>query len=211
MVSRTLKSSNTLNAFLNEYFNALVAGVLILFLAAAYFLFLGPKFRETQDLIKTNTESQINLYRLSQKKLATLQAIVEIYKKIDPADLQKFNGILPEAYVKERLFGELEEIVASGGWLLKSVNIEAPDPAAAPSVVPPAGGAETVGGAVADKNLGKINLMLSVSAIDYSGFKNLLRLLETNLRLFDVTQINLSPSGSSADLTLTTYYYKSAP
>lgn len=208
MLSRNKKNQNTLNLFLDNYFNALMAGALILFLVLAYLVFLGPKFRAVKAAIQANIKEQENLYAEQQKKLANLQSIVELYKKISQADLQKFNGVLPDIYVRERLFGELEEIIGRGGWMITGVKIIRPEEDAKPAPLAEAGAA-VPGPATPNKKVGSINLELSVGAIDYAGFKNLLRILENNLRLFDVTDVNFSPADNTATIILTTYYYQS--
>lgn len=202
------KKQNDLNLFLNDYFNIILAAVLILFLILSYFVFLGPKFRATQAAISANTEEKQLLYETTQKRLASLKAISDIYQKISPADMQKFNSVLPDAYVKERLFGEIEEIIGQGGWLVSSISISAaPDAAAAGT---PAAGTEAAAAppTLAGKRVGTVTLNLNISAVDYSGFKNLLRLLESNLRLFDVESVSFSPN-NTANIILTTYYYQS--
>jgi len=192
MTGRNQKNQNNLNLFLNNYFNALLAGALILFLAVAYLVFIGPKFRATQTAIQANLEEQQRLLSDNQKKLANLKSLIELYKKINPADLQKFNNVLPDSYVPERLFGELEEIIGRGGWLVSNIRISRPEETAE------------------IKNPGQLSLELSLGGIDYSGLKNFLRLMENNSRLFDITAVSFSSSGNSARIVLTTYYYKVA-
>jgi hypothetical protein len=192
MIPRRQQNHNIPHRWLNDYFNVVLAGVLILFLLLAYWFFLGPKFRATQDLIRANIAEQANLYVLSQRKLANLKAVAAVYQTISPADLQKFNGVLPDRYIPERLFGELEEIISSGGWLIKDISVSP----AAPSS--------------ADEKLGQVNVELSLSGLDYIGFKKLLRLLENNLRLLDITSVDFSPGGNSATIIFTTYYYQAA-
>jgi len=208
MVNRNQKNQNNLNNFLNRYFNALIAAALVLFLVLAYFLFLGPKFSATQATIQANSDQERNLYASSLKKLAGYKAMNEIYKKISPGDLQRFNSVLPDNYVPERLFGEIEEMVSQGGWLVSSLKISPVEDA--PAVLAEDGvPVKSIG--PTNKNLGRYNLELSVTALDYSGLKNLLKILESNLRLFDVMNVDYSPGESRARILLTTYYYKAAP
>lgn len=170
--------------------------IVIMVLLASYFLILRPKYDSTMTAISLNYEQQQRLYVNQQKKLNNLKIIADLYNKISVADLKKFDGVLPDSYVKERLFGEIDEIITTNGFILNSISIDKSEPAA------PAEGA-----VVPSAKTGTLNIQLAISAIDYSGFKNLLKLLETNLRLFDITQLSFSPSGNSANLTLTTYYY----
>jgi len=198
MITRGQKNQNSVNLFLNSYFNIITVAVLILFLAVSYVMFIKPKFDATMSAIQSNIEQQQKLYTDQQKKLANLQIVSDLYKKIPSADLKKFNGVLPDSYIKERLFGELEEIISKNGFILNAVNISQEEKklSAAESMAP------------RSASIGTIDLQLSISAIDYTGFKNLLRLLENNLRLFDITTVSFSPGGNTANLTLSTYYYK---
>lgn len=198
------KNQNSTNMFLNDYFNIITVLVVIFVLVISYFIVIQPKYTETMDSIKVTLEQQQKLYNSQQIKLNNLQAVAELYKKIPAADLKKFNSVLPNNYIKERLFGELEEIITQNGFILSSIKIlenkgenQPASPAEGEAAVP-----------AVSSNVGTINLELSISAIDYAGLKNLLRTLENNLRLFDITEVSFSPNDNSATLILSTYYYK---
>jgi len=199
------KNQNSTNLFLNDYFNIITVLVVIFVLAISYFVIIRPKYNETMDSIKATLEQQQKLYNRQQIKLNNLQAVAELYKKIPAADLKKFNSVLPNNYIKERLFGEFEEIITQNGFILTSVKIMEDKDVNNQS----ASTAESeVAASATSGNVGTINLELSITAIDYAGLKNLLRTLENNLRLFDITKVSFSPDGNSATLILSTYYYK---
>ncbi len=197
MITRGQKNQNSLNLFLNNYFNIIMVAVVIIVLAISYFIVIRPKYDATMNAIQANIEQQQRLYADQQKKLENLKTVSELYKKIPLADLKKFNGVLPDNYVKERLFGELEEIIRQNGFILNTVTINKEED-------------KKEGDATVPKSakIGVVSLQISISAIDYAGFKNLLRLLENNLRLFDITNTSFSPSSNTANLSLSTYYYK---
>ena len=199
------KQKNDLNLFLNDYYNLIVLFVLILILALSYFLFLSPKLKSTTAIMRDGIESQKRLFHEQERKLRDLQTVKRIYDEITPADLSKFNSVLPDAYVKERLFGELEEIIVRQGFILNSISLiggeeKLSTSAPMPTMVSDSGGEALV-------NVGQISISLEVSAIDYAGLKQLLRILETNSRIFDIKSISFSDSGS-AQLEMVTYYYK---
>ncbi len=194
-MTRDPKEKNSLNLFLNDYFNIFIVVVVLIVLTVAYFLIIKPKYDLTMAAITVNIEQQQKLYSEQVKKLNNLKTISSLYEKISPADLKKFNGVLPDQYVKESLFGELEEIVSQNGFILTSVSINKEEPT---------GGED---GSIKSAKVGSLNMQLAISTIDYSGFKNLLRLIESNLRLFDITNLSFSPAANTANLTLTTYYY----
>ncbi|MFA5023995.1 MAG: hypothetical protein WC523_03525 [Patescibacteria group bacterium] len=207
-LNRAPKNQNSLNLLLNNYFSVITVVIVIFVLAVAYFFWLRPKFTQTLSAIKADIEMHEKLYAAQQKKLTNLKAIAELYKKIDKNDLQKFNGLLTDNYVMERLFGELEEIVSSNSFVLDSVKLSRPEESGDGGS---AGGA-TAEAAVASQalspKLGQINVDVSISKIDYAGFKNLVKIFENNLRLLDIVKLDFSPSGGTANFTFATYYYK---
>jgi LPS O-antigen subunit length determinant protein (WzzB/FepE family) len=178
-----------------------MVGVMIIILLLSYFFIIKPKYNQTLLAIEVTAQQQQKLYADQQKKLNNLKIISDLYKKISETDLKKFNGVLPDNYVKEKLFGEFEEIINKNGYILNSVTLDAEKASEETAEVT----ASTTPGQ--SGKIGKINLQLAISAVDYKGFKNLLRLLENNLRLFDVSNVSFSAGGNTTNLTLTTYYY----
>lgn len=178
------KQKNDLNLFLNDYYNLIVLFVLILILALSYFLFLGPKLKSTTAIMRDSIESQKKLFHEQERKLRDLQTIKKIYDEITPADLNKFNNVLPDAYIKERLFGELEEIIVRQGFLLNSISLTGGEENLATGVPMPAMVSDS--GEEALVNVGQISISLEISAIDYTGLKQLLKILEANSRLLDL-------------------------
>ena len=209
MDNKAAKNQSALNRWLNHYFSVVTALFLILFLFLGYIFFIWPKMTETEEAIRFNLEQQKIIYTVSRTQLANLRALEKLYNNISPTDLQKFNSVLPDNYPPEKLFGELEEIIARGGWLLDNVALNVED-SSLPTEAVPTEEAEvppvTVG--TTNDHVGRISVDLTVSSIDYAGFKNLIRLLETNMRLFDITNVDFMPSEKQAKIVLTTYYYK---
>lgn len=202
IVSKNPKNQNSFNVFLNNYFNIILAVFLIIFLVVAYFLVIAPKYQTTLATIKDGIIQKQMLRTAQQKKLANLKAISSLYKQINPGDLKKFNNVLSDNYVQESLFGEIEEIVTQNGLQINGIQISRPEDKSTPN--------EPLVAAVnpISPKLGEINITLSLSAIDYMDFKNLIMIFETNLRLLDISQVNFSASAKTATITLKTYYYK---
>ncbi|QQG52167.1 MAG: hypothetical protein HY931_02350 [Candidatus Falkowbacteria bacterium] len=200
-----LQDKNSLNIFLNEYFNLLTLLVLLVVFALAYFLFIGPKFKLTQAAIRENIESQKKLYAEQEKKLRDLKTVKEVFDNISPADLKKFNNVLPDNYIKEQLFGELEEIVVKDGFLITTMSVMSDDAVDVDGNPMPAAGAPTD-----NEKIGKVTVTVSIGAINYQGLKTLLKTFEANSRLFDIESVSFSEAGNSAQLEFVTYYYKPA-
>lgn len=202
IVSKNPKTQNSFNVFLNNYFNIILAVFLIIFLVVAYFLVIAPKYQTTLATIKDGITQKQMLRTAQQKKLANLKAISSLYKQINPSDLKKFNNVLSDNYVQESLFGEIEEIVTQNGLQINEIKISRPEDQATPN--------EPLVAAVnpISPKLGEIDITLSLTAIDYMDFKNLIMIFETNLRLLDISQVNFSAAAKTATITLRTYYYK---
>ena len=205
MQDRTKQSLNERNIFLNKYFNLIITFLVLIFLVLAYFLFISPKHKTAELLIKENISNQQLLLNQQQKKLDTLKIISDIYSKVDSADLLKFNLVLPYQYKQEQLFGEFEEIANKNGWILTNVNLSYPDETG-PNQAPPAPLTDDIFVGSLNPNVGRVEVSLGFYGLDYQGVKKLLTVLEGNLRLFDVNQISFS--GEGVNLNLTTYYYK---
>ena len=195
MLTRDQKNQNSFNLFLNTYFNIIAVFILSLVLTGAYMIVIQPKYQKTMAAIQANIEQQQTLLIEQQKNLTSLKIVSELYNKIPAGDLEKFNEVLPNNYIKERLFGELDEVISQSGFIVQSISLEK------------SSADNKEGEEVTAEKTGTINLRLSVSAIDYAGLKRALRLLENNLRLFDIKELSFSAGGNAVDLVLATYYY----
>jgi hypothetical protein len=204
MEDKKLQQKNNINILLNEYFNIVVIVIVIIIFIFSYFLFLGPKLKLTTMLIEDNIVTQKRLYGEQERKLNELEIIQEVYSNILPSDLGKFNQILPSNYVRESLFGELEEIVVKQGFLLGSATIEPSEEEG----LDPVEDLPDIEGRTLNPNVGKIKVVASIETIDYAGFKKLLKTLEASSRLFDIETVNFSQEKNSAQIEIITYYYK---
>jgi len=196
---------NNFGIILNDNFNLVIIAIVILLLFASYFLIIKPKFNSTLVAVKTNIDQQELFYQNQRQKLIDLQAAVELYGKIGADNIDKINQILPDEYAKERLFGELEDILSQRGLMLDSLQLSksgedndeplAPRDAELP-VMP------------SYQNIGTIKAEMSLSSIDYVALKNLLPLLEKQLQLIDVEELNFDPAAKTAHLIFYTYFFK---
>jgi len=182
------KNLNEINIFLNQYFNLILIILVLISLVLSYLLILSPKHRAAELLIKDNISNQQLLLNQQQKKLYNLKIISDIYSKVPSDDLLKFNLVLPYQYKQEQLFGEFEEIANKNGWILTSVSLSYPDESLSEAPSAPLTG-DIVFGSLNPK-VGRVEVSLSLSGLDYQGVKKLLTVMEENLRLFDIKQIS---------------------
>lgn len=222
-----------LNIFMNTYSDLISVIVVSLALIASYFLVIRPKFNTTIQTITQNIEEQKMIFDQQSQKLSQLKANLITYNKIDQKEIARVNALLPDTYIEEKLFGELEEMITKNGYGVSSIDIKSqsassdttdggspvysPDEisgmeggdvsaeGAAPAAAPASGAAK-----VQDNGLGTIEVSMTITSIDYAGLKNLLPVFENNLRLFDITNLSFSPNDKKANLTFLTYYYQPA-
>lgn len=202
MTDNKIAQQNSINNFLNTYFNLFVVVFVSFLLVMSYFLVLKPKVDATTMAISDNISQQQRIYQAEQSKLLSLKSTIDSYKKIDPVDSERVNSILPNDYNKEKLFGELEEIIVKNGYEPNSITLTKEGEET--KVVAANTGNVTL--AKASDKIGIINVSLSIGSIDYANLKNFLGVLENNLRIFDITNISLGDR--SATLQMVTYYYK---
>lgn len=204
MVDNNLSKQNYVNNLLNNYFNLFVVVLVSFLLLMSYFLLLKPKVDETAGAIFENISSHERLLQAEKNKLASLRAAVLAYEQVDAVDLARINGILPSEYNKEVLFGEIEEIIKQNGFIPTSITLVKEGEI---DVSGASSNNTQATSTILSPKVGTVDINLNIAAIDYAGMKNLLSILENNLRILDVKQLTLS-NGGSASLELITYYYK---
>lgn len=196
-----LARKNLINTFLNTYFNLFVVIFVSFLMFASYLFILQPKMQKTTTAISENISSQQKLLQAQKTKLANLQKAIASYNSIDKVDSERINQILPDDYNKELLYGEIEELITRNGFVPSLISLTKEGEGADVK-----GTAPTEAAKISDK-IGVINISLGIASVDYAGLKNLLSILESNLRLLDVKQVSLS-GGQAGSLELSTYYYK---
>lgn len=193
-MTTNLARKNSINTFLNTYFNLFVIVFVCFLLFGAYLFIIQPKIIKTSTAISENITSQQKLLQAQKTKLTNLQRAILAYGNIDKVDAARVNAILPDSYDKELLFGEIEELITRNGFVPTSIALVKQNASIKEA------------SSISDK-IGVVNITLGIASVDYAGLKNLLSVLENNLRLIDVKNVSLS-GGHSGSLNLSTYYYK---
>lgn len=189
-------------------------GLIILILcigiiAIAWFLTV-PKYNKWREL-----KQQLTLAKIS---FASKQKIVEARKRLvlnyqaRKSELAVLEETLPNAPKVPQLLSNVESLVIASGMRLNNISVTDPtliDTAAVPVAV-----AVVAEGSIARPQLVQLKIELSVEG-DVGNFRNLLRLIENNIRLFDVNSLSIAsnneqgPPGQSVyNLVLGTHYQK---
>lgn len=205
---KSMKKNNTYDfeVILNQNFNIVIILIVLVFLALSYFLVIKPRFDATLVRIKDSIYQQQQFYNTQQQRLADLKASVALFQSLDENSLEKIRFVLPNEYAKERLFGELEDIISQQGVLVNRISLRKLDDSEEGQSL----------GALAERfnnipnpsRVGVIEAEISLGAIDYPALTNLLPLLEAHLQLLDITSLDFVPDEKAVNLSLFTYYFK---
>lgn len=179
--------------FLKQYFGLVLFFITIIFFLLSYHFILSPRFKTAVSTVSDSTLEQKTKYIQVAQKLVDLGSLNRSYDKINPELKKKVEDFLPSEYVQEQLFLELEQVIIKNGYTVNSIAIE-----------------KELGNSigVANKNVGKVKVTISVSSVNYLDFKKLLSILESNVRLMDIKEVTFSPADQTANFDFFTYYLK---
>lgn len=199
------KTENNLNKkiynIVKKYFGLIVFLIIILTLVLFYFFLINPKLQETVEEIQSNINFQQNIWNIERQKLSQMQKSLDFFRQIESDDIELLESIIPHPYPKEKLFGEIEDIILLHGYTLTSLSVNKIE---APSI------SENEEEEAEDdfENLQILNITLDISGIDYSAMKRFLPVIENQLPLMDIISLNFSPSAETLSLNIYTYYFK---
>lgn len=138
------------------------------------------------------------------------------YNAISPDDLQKLQKLVPDNIDNIRLILEIEQIAAPYKMVLKNIqyNPTSTTQSAVPGAVATPGSVSPVAAQSSGKNYGTWDLEFSTSG-SYDNFLNFTRALDSNLRIVDISSVDISPSngttstpGSTSSSDAYTYNFK---
>ena len=189
-----------------EYFNIIMAVLVLVIFIGGYFYLIGPKYRETKREIGTLAQARQAEYNELSHYNAKIKGYLDDYRRVKEENREKIEKMLPAAENREDLYPLLEMIVLKNGAIPAKIGLEwqegetgakektkTADKEAEDSVPP---------------SVGMIRITLDVRELDYRGLKRLLSSLESSLRLMDIVRIEFAPKEKKAELEIDTYFYK---
>lgn len=209
--SRTGFISRKLNLFLLDYFKFVLAGMVLLIIAAGFMFVVKPKYYKVRERIAESNEKIEQEYANLEDYLLTLTRYYNNYQKIDQVQRQKLSDMLPEDDDFEDLFVMMEKMANDQGFYISSIKIDAVKDKAQTTVsrtANPAAKAKKQQGQ--EDNLGTFNISMHIIGISYEDTKELFDTLEKNLRLMDVVDMTYAPQNGDLNLVIRTYYLKNA-
>ncbi len=211
---RNVRRMVKINAFFSKYFKFFILIIVLSIFLASYFYILKPKYDKAVEAVEGNIINQERVYLQQLNKLNKFKKLVAVYNKIPADEKEKLNSLLPPDYIKEQLFIELGYIIPQNGHTLSHLDFKKDKEIEAEQEgqrrLNTEEQEETARSFLDDlpPDIGYIDATLKVSSTSYNGIKNLLKLLESNLRLIDIYQISFDPEGEIFELSFVTYYLK---
>lgn len=199
-----------LNSFLSRFFGLFILGLALALTAIGVFYFLIPKYRAVlQGVEAANKEKEAESLEL-EKKTEKLIVFARDYGKINSADKERLDIMLPDNDEYDELFALLEKITETSGALsVKSLSIT-PDNKQGGTANPNLKARlEAEEDTALPAGVGRIDIEMEVAGVDYrANLNRLLDNLETNLKLMDIASMDFDPENGTAKLKIKTYYLK---
>ena len=186
---------------LKRYFSLIIILLVVLTLSLSYYFLISPKLTKAVSEIQDSIIFQENIYKVQRGRLSQMQASLDFYRQISEEDLALLDSLLPEAYPKEKLFGEIEDLVILNGFILSGLSIS--------EISSSQVNIDDENEVEEESKLVILAINFTINSIDYTAMKNFLSVLENHLPIMDIVSLNFSPSSQSLDLTIHTYYFKS--
>ena len=196
--------------FYVKKFGILIILLALIILVPGYLFLAKPQYISYQKNKVLNNRFKQELEH-NIKELLSYKKIFSSYEQINPFEEEQLNQILPSQIDDSSLYVNLDALVKQAGIVLDSIDIRQVDSGdnnkksksskKQPKTTTQAPIPEGLKG-----TLETVEIKLSLSEVSYSKIKNLLDLLEINLRLFDVQSFDFNAADSSLDLLLHTYY-----
>lgn len=200
-----------INGYLISYFSHFVLALALIIFAAGLFLFIYPKY---QEVAKSNQDARDNLeaeYQAKDSYLSKIGKLKKSYQPISEADRKKIEAMVPADSEITRLIPEIESIVIRNSAVLNSIHLEPVDSFSQPEasietgVIP-----ETPAGIFSGplpQGVKLVRIAINLSSVNYQVLKNIIKTMENNLRLLDISEVNYSSADDKAGLIIYTYYF----
>ena len=173
-------------------FRFILPVILIGIAIAGFFAVTNPLYQDIslkRDQIASYNEALGNSKALESER----DKLTQKYNEINPEDLSKLQKLLPDNVDNIRLILEIEKIASPYGMALKDVKYNTTDTAATPTNTQTVQTVVQANTGETKKDYGVWNLEFSTQRT-YNNFLNLIKDLENNLRVVDISSIQFSSS-----------------
>ncbi|MCK5212270.1 hypothetical protein KAJ89_06215 [Candidatus Parcubacteria bacterium] len=176
-------------------------GLVAAILTFGYFYILKPKYESIAKEISATNEEKENKKADMVRILSRLSTYRNNYNAISHSDRERVEYLLPADPAPEILFLQMENLADQLGLLLVSLTVQPKTNDASQK--------KPISQKVTNIKVQGVEL-IAVQAmfvgVDYKGLKMLLRRVEKNIRLMDITNLEFNPGAQTAVIELNTYY-----
>jgi len=199
-----------LNNFLINYFSYLILALSFIIFIVGIFLFIYPQYRAIAESNKTDNKILQAEYEAKDNYLSAIRDLKNSYQLISAADREKIESMVPNSDKSINLIPEIETIVLKNGAVLNYVKIEEniKDQSnlkvkgeSGETLARPAGIFEHL-----PQGVGLTKVEISLSSVNYSVLKSLLKTFENNLWLLDIAKVDYDAQENKAIFTIYSYY-----
>jgi len=184
------------------------AVILIVLAIGIYFTFTKAKLAEVKEVQAVNSE-YLTAIKNADKLIVVRDKVLEDYNNLSAEDRERMQKMLPSTVDNIRLIIDLNSVALRHGFSLR--NIKATASSANNNRVPASSSRGVSDGAIPTPVLDTVAVSFSVTA-PYQRFIDLLRDLEANLRIMDITHLTLSTSETAGTydfgVELNTYWLR---
>ena len=201
-----------------RYFRVIPPVLLLLILIIGYQFLIKPKITKVNEQVAVGIEERLVAYEKSLVELDELSELKRAYQKIKPEDIERLNIMLPDKVEIEKMLIRMESYIKGEGFILHSLEIsessskakggkKGKDKAAKGLSIPK----EPAPFSPLPSEIGIMTIKVEMSGLDagidnYETFKRFLRIIEGNLKLFDLDKVDYSPGKDSITVNLITYF-----
>lgn len=178
-----------------HYFWVVDALVIIAVLAAGYYFLLLTKYKEIYSGAQI-VQAQAD-YESKSKYLAELRGVFKLYEGIKPADKDKINKIVDNTNDRAELMNEFNFIITSN---FASAIVD-PQPTDANFRLDAISDNKKTG----DLRRKIMRSSINITGVSYESLMKMIRTMETNLRIMDISRIEYYPQREAALLEVLTY------
>ena len=182
---------------------ALILGILVVS-AGFFFLWVQPQSARLKiggDLYLNDINKQLDE---KQSQLNQISNLLRSYNEIDHESIEQVSVILPDKKNIPEILAQIEAISRASGVDLMNITInEVDETSRVRRNVPEATAREL------DSNIKKLDILMEVSVLDYSGFKRFIESVQSHNRVIDLENIQFSADDEMQQVNGKIYYISS--
>lgn len=188
---------NRLLLLLGKYIVLCVVATVMIVVGLGYLFVIAPKLASIQgSTSKEMTEKQARR-ESNEREIQQLRSIEEDLRHVTSAEQRRLEAVLPSSAELDDLYIQFSDIASELG--LSMVNLEFSGAGSAAT----ADEKQAIGG-----DIQTLDVTYTVDGVDsYDSLKQLLGVLQDNIRLIDMNSLSYTPETKQYSLVLKLYYF----